>query len=128
MVSAQPLKGVPTIDLLIQQAYLLNQEVEANQPGTDATATIMDDKDKDVDKAEADSYWNNKRHDSSDRSDNSMDWNTPKATIAHDKNAMQKRKAKGKIISLDKGVAQKETKNKMNFSGSVQSTVQSQPS
>ncbi len=46
MVSAQPPTGAPTIDPLIEQAYILKQDVEAHQPGTNATATIMEDNDK----------------------------------------------------------------------------------
>ncbi len=65
IVSAQPPTGAPTIDPLIEQAYILNQDVEAHQPGTNVTATIMGDNDniidEDLDKAEANSNCNNQQ-------------------------------------------------------------------
>ncbi len=92
----------------------MDQDVEAHQPGTNAIATIMGDNDnivdEDLDTAEAGSKCNNQQQTSCifyDSCDDSMDWNTTKATIAYEQNAIQKRRAKGKIIYLDKVVAQK---------------------
>ncbi len=60
----------------------MDQDVEAHQPGTNATATIMGDNDdvvyENLDKAGTDSNCNNQKQRSSicdDSCDDSMDWN-----------------------------------------------------
>jgi len=122
MVSACPPTGVPTINPHIEQAYILNEDVEAHQPGTNATADVLGDEYEDEDR-KADINNKQRSGSSGDGSNESMDWNKTKAMIAKDKTFMQKTRAKGIVISLEKGAAKEnKMKPKKNFSGTRSQT------
>ncbi len=49
MVMIHPPIGVPIVDPTIKKAYILNQDVEAHKPETDAKGEMMGDDEKDDD-------------------------------------------------------------------------------